>query len=131
MRGGEAERLLGEHMLAGARGGDDLLRVHGVRRRQHHRIDRRIGQHGLEARLHGNAVLAAEFLGAGRRAGGAGDEPDHVALALHAVHEVLAPVAHADDRGAHRAGLARMDFRSLLFVHVAPAGRRLLGLSKL
>ena len=117
MLGREAERLLGEDMLARARGGDDLLRVHGVRRGQHHRIDRRIGQHGLEARLQGNAVLAAEFLGAARRARGAGDELDQVALALHAVHQVLAPAAHADDRGAHRGGLARMDCRSLLLVH--------------
>ena len=63
LRGRQAQRLLGEDMLARARGGDDLLRMHGVRRGQHHRIDRRVGQHGLEARLHGNAMPAAEFLG--------------------------------------------------------------------
>src|SRR5262245_24554931 len=118
----ETERLLGEYMLARARGGDDLLRVHGMRRRQHDRVDRGIGQHRLVARLHRNAMLAAEFLGACRRARGAGDELDDVALTLHMVHEVLTPAARADDRGTYHAGLAGMNFRSLFCVHVAPGG---------
>ena len=105
-------------MLARARGGDDLLRMHGVRRRQHHRIDRGVRQHGLEARLDGNAMAAAEFLGTARRAGGAGDELDQVALAVHAFDKVLAPTPHPDDGRTHGGGPARIDCRTLPLVHV-------------
>ena len=118
LRGRQSQRLLGEDMLARARGGDDLLRMHGVWRGQYHRIDRRVGQHRLEARLDGNAMAAAEFLGACRRAGGAGDEPDQVAPALHAFDEVLAPIPHPDDCRAHCGGHTGIDCRSLPLVHV-------------
>src|SRR5690606_11071217 len=46
----QRERLLAEHVLAAARGGDDLLRVQRVRRREDDRVDAGIFDHFFEAR---------------------------------------------------------------------------------
>src|SRR5262245_59071140 len=62
---------------------------------------------------------AGEFLCTGRCTGGAGDKPDRITFALHAVHEVLAPRAHADDRGPYHRELASIICGLMLLFHFA------------
>ena len=97
----QAERLLDEHVLAGLRRGDDLLAVPRVRGGQYDGVDV-VFQQFFVASEKRNAVPPAEFFSPGGRARRAGDEANGVA-ALHRAHEVLPPVADADDRRAKHA----------------------------
>ena len=59
---GERERLLAEHVLAGACRGNHLRSMHGMRRGQNHRIDVRIGEQRLVIRREPQTLLLGECL---------------------------------------------------------------------
>jgi hypothetical protein len=95
----QREGLLGEDVLAGARGGDDLLGVLRVRRGEDDRVDARIGERSRVVPDEGDAVGLRERARLRPRAHDARREADLVALALRALDEVLAPAAQPDDGG--------------------------------
>ena len=93
----QGKRFFGKHVLAGFGGGDDLLGVLRVRRRQHDGVDARIGQHLAVIVVERKILLFRVVHGFLERARDAGDDADLVAFALDAVDEVLSPAAEADD----------------------------------
>ena len=70
-----------------------------VRRCKDDGIDRRIGEERIKIIRQRNAVLSAEALCGGARAGIAGSETDCGALALHGIDQYPSPPPDADDRG--------------------------------
>jgi hypothetical protein len=62
-------------------------------------IDRRIGEESIKIIRQRNAVLSAEALCSGARAGIVGSETDCGALALHGIDQHPSPPPDADDRG--------------------------------
>ena len=60
VRDGQRERLLAEHVLAGGGRRFDLRAVARVRRRQHHGIDRLVGEHVLVRRADADVHLRGE-----------------------------------------------------------------------
>src|SRR5215475_4950182 len=95
----QRKRLFAEHVLAGRCGAPHLVAMLAVRRRQHYRVDVRIGQRRLIVSEQLEPVLAAELLHLGWRARGGGDERYGVALALYGSDQRLAPPAGANDCG--------------------------------
>ena len=96
----QRERLVGEDVLTGTRGRDDLLGMLRVRRREHDRIDARVLE-GLRVVVHeSEAVSRSEGRRQLRRARNAGREADLVGLVSRALDEVLSPAAHAHDGGS-------------------------------
>ena len=75
--GGQRERLLAEHVLAGGGSGQDLRVVQRVRRREDHRLELRIGKRLVQARGQGQPVLGRERPG---RLGPDVDRTDHTQL---------------------------------------------------
>src|SRR3954453_2155278 len=104
----ERERLLTEHMLTYGGGGLDLLAVLRVRRRQHHRIDRSVGEHVLVRRANAEMHLVREIahrVGLERHATG---ETHQLAVALR-TPQLLAPPAKPDHRGVqHRSSSSNL-----------------------
>jgi hypothetical protein len=99
-------RGFAEHRLAGARARLDLGAVLRMRRRQHDRRDRGIGQHRVEAFGRREAMLRREPLDLVGRAVDAAHEADLCALAtLDGLAKPLAPATEADDRGVDHASL--------------------------
>ena len=98
----QRERLLAEDVLARLRRGDHLRRVQRVRRRQHDRVDARVGEQRLvSCRRASSFCASANAVHFGRhRARRARDEADHVAVALHRFDERPPPPPHADNRGS-------------------------------
>ena len=60
----ERQRLLAKHLLAGSGGGDHLVLVQGMRRREQDRVDVRVLEHGGEIVGERYHALAAEIAGA-------------------------------------------------------------------
>jgi hypothetical protein len=104
--GVEPERLLAEDVLACFRSRDDLLRVHRVRRGQHHRVYLGVGQRGFVAGKHSHAAARGELTRFFRRARRRRGELQVGAVGRHAAHQVLAPGAQPDDGGADHGGTA-------------------------
>jgi hypothetical protein len=100
----ERERLLHEDGLARRGGALDLRPVLAVRRCKDDGIDRRIGEERIKIIRQRNAVLSAEALCGGARAGIAGSETDCGALALHGIDQHPSPPPDADDRGTDHFG---------------------------
>ncbi|MNC84456.1 hypothetical protein D3C83_00110 [compost metagenome] len=84
-------------MLARLGGGDDLLRVTGMRRGEHHGVHFRVGEHFLVRIGERDSLFARIGFGLRGIADHARDEADLAALALRAVDEILSPAAQADD----------------------------------
>ncbi len=84
----ERERLLAIDLLAGLGRRDHLRAVGGMRGRQHHRLDGRVGQHFVE-RAQRDFVLGGEFF-------------DRVRLKRHAARKIerRAEIARRLDQGA-------------------------------
>ncbi len=94
---GQRQWLFAEHRLAGARGRDDLVDMPCVRGRQHHRLDRAVGQH-LGKVAAGEQMLRLQELAVLRRvAADRAGKADFVALALHRLDQGAAPAAEPDD----------------------------------
>ena len=100
----ERDRLLDEHVLAGARSRAHLRLVLAVRRRQHHRVDAAVRQDRVVAVDEPHVLLAAEVLRRGARARVAEHEADVVALALHRGDERASPAPQPDDCCANHVG---------------------------
>jgi len=81
----EGKRLFHEDRLARRGGALDLRPVLAMRRCKDDGIDRRVGKERIKIVRQRNAVLSAEALGRGARAGITGSETDCGALALHGV----------------------------------------------
>ena len=74
-------------------------------RRQNHRIDIGLGEHGLQAVKQSEPLFAGELfhlVGMAHRAGG---KRYRRALALHRAHQILSPPAEAGDTGLDHAFL--------------------------
>ena len=99
----ECERFFRVDVLAGSGRLEQLLGVLGVGRRQDDRVDLGIGEQLLVAGLDGDAFGLGIGLGLGRGARVAGGDADHVARALDAVDQHLAPPSHSDDARADHA----------------------------
>src|SRR5262249_41078595 len=97
----QAERLLDEDVLAGLRGGDDLLAVPRMRSGKNDGVDV-AAEEVLVAPEKRDAVLLAEVFGACGGASRARDETDALA-AFDRPYEVLPPVADPDDPRAQHA----------------------------
>jgi hypothetical protein len=69
-----------------------------VRRREHDRVDRRVGEDLVETVLQRDAVLGTERLGLGPSAGLAGGEAEGCAFALHRADQCAAQPADPDNR---------------------------------
>src|SRR3981189_1599875 len=108
----EGHRLLDEDVLAGRGRLHDLRGMLAVRRRQHDRVDRRIGQDRGVAVDEPHVLLAAEGVGGGARAGMGGHETDIGTLALDRVDERTTPAAEPQYCGAyHEVLLAKVALR--------------------
>src|SRR5262249_5769775 len=94
--------------LAGASGGDHLLRMLRVRRREHDRVDLRIRERRRVAVDQRDAVALGEGARLLLRSGHAGREAKLLALALDTLDEVLAPAAEADDCRADHSAVLRL-----------------------
>ena len=94
----QGERLFHEDGLARRRGALDLRPVLAVRGREHHRVDRRVGQHLVETVSERDAVLGAELFGLRPGAGVPGGEADRRALALHRPDQGAPPAPQPDNR---------------------------------
>ena len=90
-------------MLAGRRGPLDLVPMLAVRGREHHRVDRRVGEDLVEAVPERDAVLGAERLGVGARAVVPGGEAQRRALALHPANQRAPPPPDPDNRRPNHA----------------------------
>ena len=101
----EGERLFHEDVLAGGGGALDLRPVLAVRRREHDRVDLRIGEDLVETVGELQAVLGAERLGIGAGAVVSGGEAEFVALALHRADQRSAPPSYSDHRRTDHAPL--------------------------
>src|SRR5689334_23988198 len=93
----QRERLFAVDMLAGRGRRLDVRAMARVRRRQHDRLDRRIGQHLLIRRPDRKPVVRGELARQLRFERDAAHEPD-LAGVLYRIDEPLAPPAEANDR---------------------------------
>jgi hypothetical protein len=95
---GQRQWLFAEHLLAGRGAGDHLGRMQRMRRRQQHRLDGAIAEHGLQIVGQLKIMARAEALrGADLRLDGA-DDPDAI-VAERSLDKGAAPSAEARDRG--------------------------------
>ena len=98
----ERERLLAIHVLARGGRGLDLHAVPAVRGREHHRLDRGIGERVVIGRADRELVLGGEFarqIGLERDAAREADDLG----ALRRLDQPPAPPAEPDDRGVEHA----------------------------
>lgn len=93
---GHRQWFFAEHMFAGVGGGDDLVGVLSVRRAQHHGLDRRIFQHGVEVGDDVHAMLLGE-IGDGSRVDFNNRVDGDFLAGLEQRDNDLAPPAHTDD----------------------------------
>jgi len=94
----QRQRFFTEHLLAGVGTGDDLCRMQRVRRRQQYRLDRGIGQDGIEGRRKIEVVAATEIP---RTLDVRLDRPDDLQgpVAAGGFHDIAAPASETDDGG--------------------------------
>ena len=99
---GQRERLLDEDVFTRLRRGLDLRSMLGVRRGEHHRIDRGIAQHRGVIRGEREAEALLQIGAPGRIAGDRCRERELAALALHRLDETRAPMSRsANGRAQH------------------------------
>ena len=94
---GQGQRLFAEDVLAGGGGGDDLAAMKGVRRREHDRVDIRVGERLIVVRAQHHPLGRRIVLDLRRRARDGAGEPDRIGPLAERVDERLAPAAEADD----------------------------------
>ena len=93
----QAERFLTVNMLAGVSRRQDLLKVHGVGRGQHHRIDIVVRQQIVKGFIQTQTGFPGVIHRPGQSPGGAGDEANHVTATRDGLDQCPPPAAHAHD----------------------------------
>ena len=101
VRAVQRQRLFAEHVLACGGTGDDLGAMQRMRRGQENRIDRRIGQRGLEVVDQMQPMPSAELARALHRRFDRGREPQTI-ITGRGIDESSSPAAEADDRSANQ-----------------------------